>query len=68
MGTFMNKQLALGSVALAVFLVAAGTASAADMAVKAPIVPPFSWTGWYVGGNLGYGWASDPVSLTETTT
>jgi outer membrane immunogenic protein len=67
MGAFMNKQLALASAALAVVLIAVGTARAADMAVKAPIVPPFSWTGWYVGENLGYGWASDPVSLTETT-
>jgi outer membrane immunogenic protein len=35
-------------------------ASAADMAypVKAPmiVVPAFSWTGFYLGGNIGYGW------------
>jgi outer membrane immunogenic protein len=37
------------------------------MAVKAPIIVPFSWAGAYVGGNVGYGWASDPVSLTDTT-
>ena len=30
-------------------------ASAADMAVKAPLPPPpaFSWTGWYVGPKRG---------------
>ncbi len=32
----------------------------ADMAVKAPplkapIAPPYSWTGWYIGANAGYG-------------
>src|SRR5262249_34317759 len=35
-------------------------ALAADLAVKAPafkapIVPPYSWTGWYIGANAGYG-------------
>jgi outer membrane immunogenic protein len=36
------------------------SAFAADMAVKAPPSPPpapvYSWTGWYVGGNVGYSW------------
>src|SRR5690349_6851690 len=38
---------------------AAGAASAADMAVKAPPPPPapiFSWTGFYIGGNIGGDW------------
>jgi outer membrane immunogenic protein len=37
-----------------------GPALAADLAVKAPprnapIVAPYSWTGWYIGANAGYG-------------
>ena len=38
---------------------------AADMAVKAPPAPPaaYSWTGWYVGGNVGYGWGRDTGGL-----
>lgn len=38
-------------------LAASGLAAAADMAVKAPPPPPapaYGWTGFYVGGNIGY--------------
>lgn len=50
------------------------TASAADMPVKAarhapPPAPIFTWTGCYVGGNVGYAWAgakwSDPATGVE---
>src|SRR5690242_13914408 len=50
--------------------VAAGTysAGAADLPVKArppAVVVAYSWTGLYVGGHVGYGWAdkdwSDPL-------
>ncbi|MGY8678671.1 outer membrane beta-barrel protein [Bradyrhizobium sp. UFLA05-153] len=39
-----------------------GTASAADMAVKAPPLPVpevWTWTGFYVGGNLGGAWSDN---------
>ena len=42
------------------------TASAADMAVKAPAaVPQYSWTGFYIGGNLGYGWGHVDSTIDE---
>jgi hypothetical protein len=52
----LMKKLALA--AAAIFALFAGSASAADMAVKAPplAAPVFSWTGFYVGLNAGGGW------------
>lgn len=58
----MLKRALLGVSALALL---AGSASAADLAnrypVKAAVVPVqmFSWTGFYIGGNVGYGWGSN---------
>ena len=60
------KKILLASVALFGF---AGAASAADLPVRAappaPIiaaVPVFTWTGFYVGVNAGYGWnANDSI-------
>jgi outer membrane immunogenic protein len=45
------------------FLLSSFTAHAADMAVKAPPAPPpppvFSWTGFYVGANIGGAWTNN---------
>jgi outer membrane immunogenic protein len=49
------RKLLLGSVAL---IVMSAPVLAADMPVKArPLPPAWSWTGCYVGLNVGYGWA-----------
>src|SRR5262245_52680225 len=34
-----------------------GSAIAADMVLKAPPTPVFTWTGFYVGAHVGGGWA-----------
>jgi outer membrane immunogenic protein len=48
------KKLLLGSVAL---IVMSAPVLAADMPVKVkPLPPAWSWTGCYVGLNVGYGW------------
>ena len=42
-------------------------AFAADLPVKAPPPPPapiYSWTGFYVGGNVGYSWGNAHTDLT----
>ena len=45
----------------------ASIATAADMPVKAPVIrsaaPVFNWSGWYVGGNVGYGFNSSQVNF-----
>jgi outer membrane immunogenic protein len=53
------KKLLLAGVVLGAFV---APAMAADMRVKAPILkapPPvvYNWTGCYLGGNAGGGWA-----------
>ena len=51
----------------------AGPAVAADLPLKSPVpvVPPFSWTGCYLGGHIGGARASkamtDPVQLVQDT-
>lgn len=65
------KNLAVKvSVAAAFAAVAATSAIAADMPVKArpPIVEVWSWTGFYIGGNVGYSWGRSDTDLTYYNT
>lgn len=55
--------------AVALFSLGVGTSSAADFPTQAPPLAPYTapapvtdWTGYYVGGNIGYGWADASVS------
>ena len=63
------KRIALAAAAALMF---AGAASAADMPMKAPppvpvVAPPvWTWTGFYVGGNVGYLVESDNTTTTFT--
>jgi outer membrane immunogenic protein len=69
-GDMVMKQVLWGAIS-ALALGAVGPSLAADMPVKAPILkaapydPYDPWTGFYVGGNIGYSWAgwssSNPV-------
>jgi outer membrane immunogenic protein len=71
------KRSVLGLVSVLALAIAApmGAANAADLAARpAPPPPPpmapipvyFNWTGFYVGGNFGGGWANDSISGTST--
>ena len=64
----LSRVLVGGFVAVAFTQIA----SAADLPRKAPAAPPppaINWTGFYVGGNVGYGWGSvkhSDLSLLQT--
>src|SRR5690349_23936848 len=66
----MTSRRRSGVAAMSIAIAAifgAGTASAADMPVKAPIAAPPpapSWTGFYFGGNIGGGRAHSSVGYT----
>ncbi|MDI4665586.1 porin family protein [Xanthobacter autotrophicus] len=60
----MRKSLLATTILAAV--ITAGAAHAADLATKMPVkaapVPVFSWTGFYIGAQGGYAWASNDFS------
>lgn len=61
------KRLAIALLAVTGLVSLGQIASAADLPVKAPVYAPapapiFSWTGCYVGGNIGYGWGKHQVT------
>jgi|SRR5262245_1989014 len=63
----MRKRICkvlFGTTALA-GLMFVGAAQAADMPLKAPRVAaaPYSWSGFYVGGHVGYGWGDKDFAL-----
>jgi outer membrane immunogenic protein len=67
------KYLVAGAATALIFAL---QAQAADLPVKAPmykapVAPIFSWSGFYVGGNVGYGWGSvkpDTISFYQPIT
>src|SRR5215510_13414890 len=76
LGVVMYKRLLVASALATVMVV--GAAGAADLPTKgpvykAPVAAPFSWTGFYVGGHVGYGWGDkdwshffDPINPLNT--
>jgi len=45
-----------------------GSASAADLPMKAPMLAPVAapiWTGWYVGLNAGYSWGNSSINYAQ---
>jgi outer membrane immunogenic protein len=69
----MKKALLAGA-AIAALTLGALPATAADIAnrpvYKAPVAVPvvYNWTGFYIGGNVGYGWGSKDWDQTFSST
>ena len=62
----MKKQLLLGCALGG--LLASTSAFAADIPRKAPPpapAPVYNWTGWYVGGNIGYSWGRGAPTVND---
>jgi len=67
----MKTKLLLSAVTA--LLAGVSAASAADLAARpytkappAPMVAIYNWTGFYIGGNVGYGWGDESVGLGPT--
>ncbi len=62
------KNLAL---AVSILAISAVSASAADMAPRyakaPPMTPVYTWTGCYVGGNVGAGWSRASTNDADPT-
>jgi outer membrane immunogenic protein len=61
----MRRQILMASVG-AIAIAIAGSAFAAEPPVYTPPPPPiFTWTGLYIGGQVGYAWGSDPIDVVD---
>ncbi len=64
----MRRQILMASVG-AIAIAIAGSALAAEPLVYTPPPPPpiFTWSGLYIGGQIGYAWGSDPIDVVDVT-
>ena len=59
----------LSRLAAALSLCLAQAALAADMPAKLPVAAPvYNWTGFYIGGNIGYGWGKSDNDFADAVT
>jgi outer membrane immunogenic protein len=67
------RRLSLALLAAVSTIALTQFASAADLPVRAPVykapvmVPVYDWTGFYVGGNVGYSWGRSSTDGSSRT-
>jgi outer membrane immunogenic protein len=69
----MYRNIAATVTALGLSVGLSAAASAADLGApppapvytKAPVIVPWSWTGFYLGGNVGYSWGHQSATVTD---
>jgi outer membrane immunogenic protein len=69
----MYRHLASTAAAIGLSVGLTAAASAADLGApapapiytKAPMIAPWSWTGFYLGGNVGYSWGHQSATVTD---
>src|SRR5262249_51013634 len=65
-------RLIIGAVSALAVGALISPAVAADLPVQAhpvvPVVQVFNWTGFYIGGNVGYSWGRNSFDLAGTST
>jgi outer membrane immunogenic protein len=66
-GAALVLGAALGVTPGATPALSADLAVKAQPLVKAPVAAPFSWTGWYIGANAGFGVGQGYGTLTSTS-
>jgi outer membrane immunogenic protein len=63
----LMRLISTGLIAVVATIAATRITLSADLPAPAyapPVAAPYNWTGSYIGGNIGYGWGSDPIDLT----
>jgi outer membrane immunogenic protein len=62
----MRKIFIVAATAATLLIAGPEASSAADMAVRAPVIasPTWSWTGFYIGAHVGAGWGTTETTLT----